>query len=89
MVRFSSHGGFVAQNTDRLKDDAVHGDVHTVFDLDFITDFDVVFVDGSFFVISKYDNLNLKSKIRTMFSKIKLINFKKLNLDYLTISIDF
>lgn len=56
MIRLASHGGFIAHNTDCLKDDAVDGDVHTVLDLDFIADFDVVHVDDCLLRVSKYGN---------------------------------
>jgi len=56
VIGLTSHGGFIAQNTGCLKDDTVDWDVHTIFDFDFITDFDVVFVDNTFLRVSKYGN---------------------------------
>lgn len=92
VIRFSSHGGFVTQNTDSLKDDAVDWYVHTVFDLDFITDLDVVFVEDLFLGVSKNSDLKFKIKISSRFSSSKFNQFQKFrllnNLDYFVTVID-
>ena len=57
VIRLTSHGSFITQHTDGLKDDTVDWNVHTVLNLDLVTNLDVVLVDDLLLGVSKNGNL--------------------------------
>ena len=52
VIGLSSHGRFVTHDTNALDDDTIDWDVHTIDDLDQVTNLDVVLVDLRFFAVS-------------------------------------
>ena len=63
MVTLTSHCRFISENTTTLENNTVNWNVHTGFNLDDITDNNIVSMDWDFLGVSHDFRLNISNKV--------------------------